>query len=77
MIDTKRCMAKRDGAPIFSAERCQAPATHETIMGRRCALHAEELRASLRNPNTLGNILAGGVARTEEQIAMLVRELPS
>jgi hypothetical protein len=46
-------------------------------MGRRCARHAEELRAALRDPNTLGNVLAGGKARTEEQIALLVRELPS
>jgi hypothetical protein len=43
-------------------------------MGRRCARHAEELRQSLRNPHTLGNVLTG--ARTEEEIARLVVALP-
>lgn len=76
MIDLKKCMAPRDDAPIGGA-RCQAAATHETLMGRRCALHAEALRINLRNPKTLGNVLAGGRARTEEEIAVLVRELPS
>jgi hypothetical protein len=56
--------------------RCQEPATHETVLGRRCAHHAEELRQSLRDPHTTGNILAGGRARTEEEIARLVVELP-
>ncbi len=76
MIDRKKCMAPRDDAPIGGA-RCQAPATHETYLGRRCADHAEALRINLRNPHTLGNLIAGGVARTEEEIAVLVRELPS
>lgn len=76
MIDRKKCMAPRDDAPIGGA-RCQAPATHETYLGRRCALHAEAMKVNLRNPNTLGNIVAGGGARTEEEIGVLVRELPS
>lgn len=76
MIDRNKCMAPRDEKE-FGGVRCQATATHETFMGRRCALHAEALRINLRNPRTLGNVLAGGRARTEEEIAMLVRELPS
>lgn len=88
MIDTSRCMAPREAPPDATPEqtfidrlrslggpRCQEPATHATVMGRRCARHAEELRQSLRDPNTLGNILAGGRARTEEEIAAMVREL--
>lgn len=76
MIDTDRCMAKRDGAWIFG-DRCQEPATHNTLMGRRCAHHAEEMRKALRDPNTLGNVLAGDRARTEEEIARLVVEIPN
>jgi hypothetical protein len=41
------------------ADRCFKPATHTTIMGPRCADCAELLRKALRDPNTLGNILAG------------------
>lgn len=76
MIDRNKCMAPRDNTPIGGA-RCQEKATHETYLGRRCALHAESMRINLRNPNTLGNILGGGRARTEEEIACLIRELPS
>jgi hypothetical protein len=75
MIDQSRCMAQRDGEPLGGA-RCQAPATHLSYLGRRCVRHAEELRRSLRNANTLGNILSGGVP-SEEKIARLVVELPS
>lgn len=89
IIDTSRCMAQRDATPDVPGQtfidrirslggpRCQEPATHETVMGRRCARHAEELRQALRDPRTLGNILAGDRARTEEEIARLVVELPS
>ncbi len=78
MIDRTRCMAKRDGTSFFSAERCQEPATHRSaINGCLCAYHAEKLRQAFRNPNTLGNILTGGRARTEEEIALLVVELSS
>jgi len=73
MIDQKRCMAKRDGEPL-GGERCQAAATHETLMGPRCAKHAEEFKQALRDPRTLGNVMAGR-ARTEDEIALLVREL--
>lgn len=76
-IDIKRCMAKRDGSPLFCADRCQEPATHTSLMGRRCAKHAEELRKAMRNPNTIGNVMTGGRARTEEEIALLVKELSS
>lgn len=87
-IDTTRCMAPREEPPDVPGQtfigkirslggpRCQEPATHETVMGRRCAHHAEELRQSLRNPHTLGNVLTGGRARTEEEIARLVVALP-
>lgn len=74
-LDRTLCMAKRDGAPIFSADRCQEPATHESmISGRFCARHAEALRQAYRDPHTLGNTLAGDRARTEEEIAVLIRE---
>lgn len=68
MIDPDRCMAKRDGTPIFGGVRCQEPATHATVLGRRCAHHAEELRQALRDPNTLINVLGRKGACTEEQI---------
>jgi len=82
MIDRTRCMKSNASLRTFLGSEplkfCQEPATHESpLSGRLCAHHAEELRASLRNPHTLGNVLAGGKARTEEQIALLVRELPS
>lgn len=74
MIDRNRCMASGDGA--IGGHRCQAPATHNSNHGRLCARHAEDLRCALRKPNTVGNILTGR-ARTEEEIARLVVELPS
>lgn len=74
MIDRSRCMAPRDDAS-FGGPRCQEPATHETIMGRRCARHAETLRESLRRSDTLGNVFAGRRARTEEEIARMIVEL--
>lgn len=76
MIDRSRCMALRDGEPL-GGPRCQEPATHQTLQGRRCARHAEALRQSLRAPNTLINVLAGKGACTEEEIARVVVELPS
>lgn len=79
MIDHNRCMALRtkllDGE--FLGARCQEPAPYQTPFGRHCTHHAEALRKSLRNPDMLGNVLAGGRARTEEEIALLIRELPS
>ena len=75
MIDTKKCMAKRDGEPIFTAHRCQAVAPYATVMGRRCSKHAEELRQALRNPATTMNVIVGR-ARTEEEIERLVMLLP-
>jgi hypothetical protein len=76
MIDRSRCMAPRDDAS-FGGPMCQKPATHETILGRRCAHHAEDLRVALRSPNTLMNILSGLKIYTEEEIARVVVELPS
>lgn len=88
-IDTSRCTAPREAPPEVPGQtfidrirnlggpRCQEQATHMTVMGRRCARHAEELRQSLRDPHTLGNVLAGNRARTEEEIARLVVELPT
>ena len=77
IVDRNRCMAPRDRS-TFGGPRCQAPATHDSaIVGRLCTAHAEELRQALRNENTLGNVLAGGRARTEEEIARLVVELPA
>ena len=77
MIDRTRCMALRDGEPL-GGPRCQAPATHSSPQGRRCARHAEELRQALRDPHALINVITGdGKACTEEQIARLVMELSS
>lgn len=55
-------------------EPCGAPATHWAYGGTKplCDRHAEDLRAALRNPTTLGNVLSGGRARTEEEIALMV-----
>jgi hypothetical protein len=68
-------MAKQDGAP-FGGPRCQAPATHDTIIGRRCPRHAEALRRALRSPYVLGNVVLGR-PRTEDEIKQLVTELTS
>jgi hypothetical protein len=57
------------------AERCLAEATHITIHGARCTKCAEQFKESLRDPNTLGNILAGNRARTEEEISKMVKLL--
>lgn len=71
MYDTSRCMHLKAGESIGGA-RCQEVATHETLLGRRCAWHADELKKAFRDPRSVGNVLAGGVARTEEQIERLV-----
>jgi hypothetical protein len=55
--------------------RCQAAATHEAHGSRLCATCAARLRQSLRDPHTLGNVIFGR-ARTEEEIARIVVELP-
>lgn len=75
MIDTSRCMARRDDADL-GGERCQEPATHATVMGRRCTRHAEALRRAFRDSRALCNAVLGR-ARTEEEIARVVVELPS
>ena len=54
--------------------RCGKPATYTTILGPCCSACAELLRASMRSPNTLANVIAGR-ARTEEEIERLVRPL--
>jgi hypothetical protein len=76
-IDPMRCMAPRD-PDVSGGPRCQAVATHFSQVGggRICARCAAFLRERLRDPNTLGNTLAGGRARTEEEICRLVVELP-
>ena len=74
MIDRSRCMAALNPS-TFGGPRCQEPATHDSIVGRRCALHAEELRRALRDPSTFINVLSG--ARIEEEVARLVVPLPS
>lgn len=76
MIDRNRCMARRDGE-LLGGARCQESATHDSPYGRRCAHHAKELRRALRDPYVLGNVLSLGRARTEEEIAHVVVELPS
>ena len=68
-------MAPHD-ASTLGGPRCQAPATHATVLGRRCTPHAEELRRAMRDPNTFINV-ALGRARTEEEITKLVVALPS
>jgi len=76
VIDRSRCMAKKDGTPLFGGERCQAPATHASVLGRLCAKHAEELKALIRSADTFANVILGR-ARTEEEISRLVVELNS
>jgi hypothetical protein len=76
MIDRTLCMAPLDRS-MLGGPRCQKPATHDSIFGRCCAQHAEELRQALRDPSTFGNILAGDRPRTENEIARMVVELPS
>lgn len=75
MIDRGRCMALRDGEPL-GGERCQAPATHDTVFGRRCERCAENLRRSLRDPHAFMNVLRGGPF-SEKRISEMVKELPS
>lgn len=57
-------------------EPCGEPATHAGYGGTKplCDKHAQELRDALRSPDTVGNVLAGR-ARTEEEIAIMVRPL--
>jgi hypothetical protein len=76
MIDPTRCMAPKNRSEL-GGPRCQEPATHDSIFGRCCTPHAEELREALRSPDMIGNLLAEDRSRTEEEIARLVRELPS
>jgi hypothetical protein len=62
------------GARVMSSP-CGRAATHVAYDGRPlCDAHAEELRASLRSPDTVGNLIAGR-GRTKEEIAALVRPL--
>lgn len=56
-------------------ERCGKPAMFESPLGDYCEACAEKLRERMRNPNMALNVLAGGGARTEEQIAKLVRPI--
>jgi hypothetical protein len=72
-IDPTRCMAPRDPLPKGAGgPRCQKAATHESVMGRLCAEHAEDMRQRLRDPDTVGNLLTGGRARTEAEIERMV-----
>lgn len=59
-----------------SAKACGAPATHVAYDGSKplCGAHAEELKAALADPDTLGNVLAG-CPRSPEEIQLLVRPL--
>jgi hypothetical protein len=59
---------------LISYEPCGEPATHTSYDGFKplCDAHAAELRAALRSPNTLGNVIFGR-PRTEEEIALMVR----
>ena len=75
MIDRSRCMAPSNPSTL-GVPRCQAPATHVTVLGRRCTRCAEELRRAMRDPHTFINVIVGR-ARTEEEIARLVTPLPS
>jgi len=62
---------------ILAYEPCGRPATHTSYDDNKplCDEHAEELRAGLRSPNSIGNILAGGRPRTEEEIVLMVRPI--
>jgi hypothetical protein len=56
--------------------RCGKPATFQTVWGVYCDDHAEALRASMKNPRTIPNLVAGRV-RTDDEIARLVRPIAS
>lgn len=62
---------------MLSYEPCGKPATHLAYWETKplCAEHAEQLRVALRSDNSLGNVLAGGRARTEEEIERMVRPI--
>lgn len=61
---------------MLDYEPCGKPATHTGYDGNKplCDEHAEEVRAGLRSPNSIGNVLAGR-PRTEEEIACMVRPI--
>lgn len=59
----------------LGGERCGKPAVYDTPLGPRCEACSEEFRRMARDPNTVINILAGGRARTEEEIARLLRPI--
>lgn len=58
----------------WGAARCGAPATHEGFWGDLCERCAELSRERARNPLTMINVMAGR-ARTEEEIARLIRPI--
>jgi hypothetical protein len=74
-IDPARCMAALDPKE-FGGPRCQTPATHNSIVGRLCDRCAELFRQQLRDPMIAINQVSGRRARTEDEIATLVRRLP-
>jgi hypothetical protein len=57
-------------------EPCGKPATHSSYGDSKplCEHHAEEMRKALRSTDSVGNLIAGR-ARTEEEIAIMVRPL--
>lgn len=60
---------------MFGYEPCGELATHVAYSGKPlCPKHAEALRAALRSPDSVGNIVTGRV-RTEEEIAAMVEPL--
>lgn len=67
----------REWLKNFGGPRCGRPALYETINGPHCERCAERLREAARNPHTVMNVLGGGRARTEEEIARLVRPYPN
>jgi len=72
-MNDKRCEAAADPSKL-GGPRCGAPATFESLLGYRCDACAVKFREACRNPRTFANVIAGR-ARTEEEIAQLIRPI--
>jgi hypothetical protein len=72
-VSTPVCMGPRSEGELFG-ERCMQPATFATYVGPRCARCAEAIKRGMKDPSTLGSVLAGKTC-SDEDIARLVRPM--
>lgn len=76
MIDRDACTHALRPELGHGSPRCQKEATHDSVVGRRCTPHAEQLRERFHDPSTLCGIPGDGApTRTDEQVARLVWRL--